>query len=136
MPVSPSNKQHELSAVLSATLETWAHQILYTREVYSRETFGTTRFMGIKCYVNRHPAVVSYIDETVRLAVPALLEGTADQLSLLIVGNRQSTGDDEYTADKEDNAVVVEECIMEEYTLRLVNFQGDQKQSYQRCQYD
>ena len=128
MPVSPSNnKQHDLSAVLSATLETWVHQILYTRGVYSKETFGATRFMGIKCYVNRHPAVVSYINETVRLAVPALLQGTADQLSLLIVGNRQSTDDEYYAADKEENAVVVEECILEEYTLRLMNFQGDHK---------
>ncbi|KAL7565019.1 hypothetical protein ACA910_020731 [Epithemia clementina (nom. ined.)] len=72
--------------VWAATLEVWAHQILYVRRVYPQETFISTEYQGITtCRVCRHPEVVSYIHDTVQAAVPALLRGTATEIALTIV---------------------------------------------------
>jgi hypothetical protein len=73
------------SALLSATLETWCHQVLYARQVYPRDTFKATRFLGIACFANRHPGVVSYISDTVQEAVPALLSKSVNQVSLVVM---------------------------------------------------
>ena len=125
--ITPSKKSW--ATVLSATLESWIHQLLYTRRVYPKETFGAVRFLGVQCYVNRHPGVVSYIDETVKLAVPAFLRGTADQLSLMITCCKEleptvevmSTPRDESSPSSTTEAL----AILEEYTLRLVSFRGN-----------
>jgi hypothetical protein len=82
---SSSHQNDERSALWAATLETWCHQLLFARRVYPKETFCSTRFLGIQCKVNRHPGVVSYIFETVQVAVPALLNGVANELSLVIL---------------------------------------------------
>jgi hypothetical protein len=82
---SSSHQNDERSALWTATLETWCHQILFARRIYPKETFCSTRFLGIQCKANRHPGVVSYIFETIRVAVPAILNGVANELSLLIL---------------------------------------------------
>lgn len=82
---SSSHQNDERSALWAATLETWCHQLLFARRVYPKETFCSTRFLGIQCKANRHPGVVSYIFETVQVAVPALLHGVANELSLVIL---------------------------------------------------
>jgi hypothetical protein len=109
------------TSLLSAALETWAHQLLYTRSVYPNDSFGAVRFLGVQCFVNRHPDVVSYIKATVQLAVPALLRGAADQLSLIVTGERE----DSSTAprdDREDTATVLD--TLEEYILRMTDYCG------------
>jgi len=75
------------STLLGATLEAWAHELLYVRHVYPRETFGQTRFLGVLCHASRHPAVVSYITNTIKVAVPSLVSGVADEIALTIVDN-------------------------------------------------
>ena len=115
-------------SLLSATLEAWIHLLLYTRGVYPKETFGAIRFLGVKCYVNRHPGVVSYIDETVKLAVPAFLRGTADQLSLVITCSKEvepTVAAMSTPSDKSTPSTMEALAILEEYTLRLVGFRGD-----------
>jgi hypothetical protein len=106
------------SLLWGAALETWAHQLLYTRCVYPKKTFGAARFLGVQCYVNRHPSVVSYIRQTVERAVPALLCGTADQLSLVITCDQQEE-------ESEDGTVLeVSEAVVEEYALRISSISG------------
>lgn len=73
------------SALLSSTLETWCHQVLYARQVYPRDTFTPTRFLGIACFANRHPGVVSYISDTIQVAVPAFLSGSVNEVSLVVM---------------------------------------------------
>ena len=80
-----SSLHQKWSALLSAALETWCHQILYARQVYPRETFAATRFLGIACFANRHPGVVSYISDTIQVAVPAFLSGSVNEVSLIIM---------------------------------------------------
>jgi hypothetical protein len=85
--LTASQFQKQWSSLLSATLESWAHHMLYVRHVYPRETFGGSSFLGVRCYVARHPGVVSYITNTLKVAVPSLLAGVADEISLIIFDN-------------------------------------------------
>lgn len=66
--------------VLAGLLEVWAHQLLYQRRVYPRKVFGPGRFLGVRVQNCRHPQVVSYIQKAVKVAVPALTNGVADQI--------------------------------------------------------
>ena len=61
--------------------------MLYMRRVYPIDTFARHNgFLGItSCQACRHPDVVSYISNTIEAAVPALLDGTATDLTLHIV---------------------------------------------------
>lgn len=88
--LSASQFQKQWSSLLSATLESWAHQLLYVRHVYPRETFGVSIFLGVRCHASRHPGVVSYITNSLKVAVPSLLSGVTDEISLIICDN----GDD------------------------------------------
>jgi mitotic spindle assembly checkpoint protein MAD2B len=110
--------KNNIEYVLAAGLETWAHQVLYSRRVYPKATFGNVRFAGIQCRVNRHPDVVQYIQETVSLAAPAIIQGSVDQVSLIITcyENWSQEGLDE----------TVEECKkLEECQIRFGNVQKD-----------
>lgn len=76
-------------ALLSATLECWAHSILYNKHIYPKDTFGPTRFLGVRCHVCRHPEVVSYVRDTIAVAVPALIENAADELVLYLTSENE-----------------------------------------------
>lgn len=78
--------------LLGATLETWAHHLLYMRRVYPRETFVPTSFLGVRCQANRHPGVVSYIRDSIEVGVPALISGVADEISLVIIESDELMG--------------------------------------------
>jgi hypothetical protein len=116
--------QVRCEALLRATLEHWAHHLLYVRRVYPREScFAKSIFVGVKgCRVCRHPGVISYISNSIYTAIPAIMlsccgGGGGDghsisdnvALSLTILDNNDE-GDD-------DAAAVMEQ---ETYTLRVL----------------
>ena len=75
-------------ALLASTLEMWCHQILYVRRVYPKDTFCPVGFLSATthCKANRHPAVVSYITDAIRVAVPTIfLQGAATELTLVVL---------------------------------------------------
>jgi len=111
MSAVPLKKQW--SALLSATLENWAHQLLYVRHVYPRETFGSARFLGVRCRVCRHPAVVSYISDTVNVVVPSIVEGVANEISFVITETDENLG-----STRE----------VEKYKLRILDMLSDWKE--------
>ena len=111
MSAVPLKKQW--SALLSATLENWAHQLLYVRHVYPRETFGSTRFLGVRCRVCRHPTVVSYISDTISVAVPSIVSGVADEISFIITETDENSG-----SSRE----------IEKYKLRILDMLSDWKE--------
>ena len=81
---SSSTRETSPQALWSAALELFCHQVLYVRHVYPRETFGTTRFLEVQCHVQRHPDVQKYLQEHVPVAVRALWEGEATEVSMVI----------------------------------------------------
>jgi hypothetical protein len=76
--------EDEYLSLWFAGLEMFCHQVLYVRHIYPKESFCLTRFLGVQCRANRHPEVVEYISNTLKVVVPALLKGASDELSLEI----------------------------------------------------
>jgi hypothetical protein len=116
---APQPLNRQFAALLAATLETWAHQLLFQRHIYPRETFGPTRFLGVRCQACRHPGVVSYIADTVGVAVPALMTGAADVLSLVVT----TTNEDSDHVD--DDSHIIVETVVETYSLKIVEMLRD-----------
>mmetsp|Transcript_20887 Transcript_20887/g.45305 ORF Transcript_20887/g.45305 Transcript_20887/m.45305 type:complete len:291 (-) Transcript_20887:166-1038(-) len=103
LPYSSISLRQGAENILAAALEVWAHQLLYQRCVYPVEAFASTgsSFQGItSCQACRHPPVVSYISETVQVAVPSFLDGVATELALRIV-QREPVSDSAVVADLE-----------------------------------
>jgi len=123
--VASHSLKERWASLLGATLETWAHQLLYVRHVYPRSTFAPTRFLatsattrtntsnsgggggGIQCKANRHPQVVSYIRDSVKVAVPAIVSGAVNEVSFVIT--------------EIDGASGLATADLETYTLTLNN---------------
>jgi hypothetical protein len=66
-------RSDDLRALWSGALEVFVHQLLFVRRVYPKGAFCSSRFVGARCNICRHPGVVSYISRAVRVAVPAIL---------------------------------------------------------------
>lgn len=117
LPVAQFQKQW--SSLLGAALEAWTHQILYSRRVYSRDSFAPTLFFGIKCYASRHPGVLSYIADALRVAVPALVSGVANEWTLTILDEEVEPENH----DDDNDATVTKKTTreLESYVLRFSN---------------
>jgi hypothetical protein len=76
---------------LAASLETWAHQLLYARHVYPPTTFAPCVFFGVACHAHRHPRVVAYIHDMVEMAVASFTSHVADAMTLTIVDDTDNT---------------------------------------------
>jgi hypothetical protein len=96
---STKHAEERFHALLKATLEAWAHQILYSRGVYPRSTFCPTTVWGLRCQACRAKEVVRYIQDSIDQAMLALVKGAAASLTLVIVDDDDSNDDD----DDDDN---------------------------------
>ncbi len=47
-------------------LEVFIHQLLYRRGVYPRDTFCSTRFVGVDCKINNNPGVLVYVADALK----------------------------------------------------------------------
>jgi len=83
--MSSFNIQQQLHALWSAALETWCHELLFMRQVYPRDTFAPTKFLGVSCQACRHPGVVRYITNTLQVIVPSILSGSATEVSVVML---------------------------------------------------
>lgn len=89
----PSRLKEEWTSLFAGTLEMWCHQLLYVLGVYPKESFAATNFLGVRCHANRHPDVAKYITETLKVTVPSLLSGSADEVTLVVKKNAFETLD-------------------------------------------
>ena len=112
--LSSAQFRKRFAGCFGAALEAWAHALLYQRRVYPSSTFTASAFLGVRFHVCRHPGVVSYVTDTLRVAVPALVSGAANELALTIVDTQDIQGE-------EDGGGAVE---LERYVLRF-HFQLD-----------
>lgn len=103
--LSASQFQKRFSACLGAALEAWAHMLLYQRRVYPSATFTASTFLGVRSYVSRHPSVVSYITDTLKVVVPSLVSGVATELALTIV-DLDHEGEDDGSAQELERYVL------------------------------
>jgi hypothetical protein len=105
--LSASQYQRQWSSLIGAALESWTHQLLFMRHVYPRETFTTVTFLGIRSHMSRHPDVVNYITNVCRVAVPAILSGAADEITLSIFDHDESTN---HTGTSDAAAIAADQC--------------------------
>lgn len=126
-------------ALFGATLDLWVHSILYIRHVYPREAFTSTRFLGIRCHVCRHPAVVQYIKDALSVAIPSIFQKVADEVYLAITDEKlSSTVDVERyrlnvldilsdlpTVDEDSHLIELLERSMRDMLLRVHSLESD-----------
>lgn len=132
--------QEQWTSLLGATLETWIYHLLYVRRVYPSDSFAATRFLGVQCQVNRHPGVVDYVSDTLQAAVPALVTGTADEISLVIFKDDTMVLE-RYTISMigridhsiETLPLLELEQAMRNLVLRIHSLEGRNMGSVQRC---
>lgn len=91
----PTNKtfsipefEKQLTEILASGLESWVHQLLHVKRIYPRDTFHNCSYLGIRLYLNRHPDVVAYIADAVKVAAPSLARGVADSVSVVLTEQR------------------------------------------------
>ena len=89
--------------------------VIYQRRVYPSATFTHSSFLGVRLYVSRHPGVVAYISDTLRVAIPSLVSGVAQEIVLTIIDENAN-----YVQDKEeDGACPTSNSMLEGYILRF-----------------
>lgn len=113
--------------LINFTLETWVHQLLYVRMVYPPDTFTISSFLGIRCYVCRHPDVDTYITETLKIVVPSLMSNVANEISFIITDDVVHIKSSEYIDNEErsDFATTVTTEEMEVFVLRVADLSSD-----------
>ena len=90
--------------------------VIYQRRVYPSATFTHSSFLGVRLYVSRHPGVVAYISDTLRVAIPSLVSGVAQEIVLTIIDENAN-----YVQDKEENGACPSSSSseLEGYILRV-----------------
>uniref|UniRef100_A0A7S0BWN5 HORMA domain-containing protein n=1 Tax=Proboscia inermis TaxID=420281 RepID=A0A7S0BWN5_9STRA len=83
-----------LHTLLGECLEVCIHELLYIRNVYSREIFETTRYLGVKCHCIscNESDLCSYINEFLRVACSGLCCGAANKVSFLVLDSSRGQG--------------------------------------------
>ena len=82
----PPQSQSQFTNLLSSTLETIFHQLLYSRSIYPPDSFVLHRHFGVRCHASRVPAVGEYIGDFLRVAVPAVVVGgVGDSMSFVVL---------------------------------------------------
>lgn len=112
----------QFAGLIKATLETWAHQILYTRRVYPSSTFAPASIWGVKCHACRAKDVVEYIQDSIETGLSALLKGSVSRLSLVIVEEEETAAGAETPSDHDDEneeALMAETGVVERERLTL-----------------
>lgn len=128
------------TGLLGATLETWCHHLLYVRNVYPRETFCNSYFLGVRCKACRHKSVVDYISAAVKVAVPALVGKVADDFLFEIIDEKateisdgvsstkrkraENNSQDTHQSSQPDSSSLraVSYIVMERFVLRISNW--------------
>jgi hypothetical protein len=73
-----------LTKIIGSFLEVMTHEILFNSSLYPFDAFSPTRHYGVTCHACRHPDVVDYIFETLKVAVPGIISGIVDEISIIL----------------------------------------------------
>lgn len=86
-----------LTKILGSFLEVITHEILFTCSLYPFDAFSPTRHYGVTCHACRHPDVVDYVFETLKVAVPGIISGIVDELSIIMYDSQTDKLLERYT---------------------------------------
>ncbi|KAL9188546.1 hypothetical protein ACHAXT_006924 [Thalassiosira profunda] len=85
MSKPPPAPSLQFSALLGSTLETILHELLHSRSIYPPDSFVLHRHLGVRCHASRVPQVGEYVANFLKVAVPSIVSGDADSLTLVIL---------------------------------------------------
>lgn len=77
-----------MTRILGSFLEVMIHEILYSSSLYPSDAFSATRHYGVTCHACRHPEVVDYIFETLKVAIPGIIAGMVDEISVMLYDSK------------------------------------------------
>ena len=80
-----SNASLQFSSLLGCTLESMIHELLYSRSIYPPDSYIHSRHLGVRFHCSRVPQVCEYISNFLKVAVPSIISGVGDSISLVIL---------------------------------------------------
>jgi hypothetical protein len=80
-----SSSSLQFSSLLGCTMESIIHQLLYSRSIYPPDSYVHHRHLGVRFHCSRVPQVCDYISNFLKIAVPSIIGGVADSISLVIL---------------------------------------------------
>ncbi|KAL7555163.1 hypothetical protein ACHAWF_018821 [Thalassiosira exigua] len=84
-PGAPAAAPSPFCTLLGSSLEAIAHELLHSRSVYPPDSFVLHRHLGVRCHASRVPQVGDYVADFLRVAVPSVMSGAADRMSLVVL---------------------------------------------------
>jgi len=85
MSSSTPASSSQFSSLLGSTIEAIIHELLYSRSIYPPDSFILHRHLGVRCHASRVPQVGDYIANFLRVAIPSIISGVGNTISLIIL---------------------------------------------------
>ncbi|KAL7539686.1 hypothetical protein ACHAXR_009494 [Thalassiosira sp. AJA248-18] len=124
----------QFSTLLGSTIETIVHELLYSRSIYPPDSFILHRHLGVRCHASRVPQVGDYIASFLRVAIPSIITGVGDSLSLVIleeeVINRSSGDDGRDVGERTGGTKTVERFAFQFQMDGVIGSLEEQKRNY------
>ena len=73
------------SSLLGCTMESIIHELLYSRSIYPLDSFVHQRHLSVRFHCSRVPQVCDYISNFLKIAIPSIISGVGDSISLIIL---------------------------------------------------
>ncbi|KAL7500925.1 hypothetical protein ACHAWT_009683 [Skeletonema menzelii] len=80
-----SNASQQFSSLLGCAIESMIHELLYSRSIYPPDSYVHSRHLGVRFHCSRVPQVCDYISNFLKVAVPSIISGVGDSISLVIL---------------------------------------------------
>lgn len=108
-----NNTKPRLKSILGSFLETAIHELLYLRSLYPHDAFTPSRHLQIAVHACRHPAVVEYIYDTLKIAVPSIIKGEIDALYLIFWDENTNEVYERFSFEFDDSILKTKEGVEE-----------------------
>jgi hypothetical protein len=73
------------ASLLGCTMESIIHELLYSRAIYPLDSFVHHRHLSVRFHCSRVPQVCDYISNFLKIAIPSVIGGVGDSISLIIL---------------------------------------------------
>lgn len=87
-------------------MESIIHELLYSRAIYPLDSFVHHRHLSVRFHCSRVPQVCDYISNFLKIAIPSIVSGVGDSISLIIleeeVANLRAANDNISSIAEED----------------------------------
>lgn len=75
----------QFSSLFGCTMESIIHELIYSRSIYPPDSYVLHRHLGVRFHCSRVPQVCDYISNFLKIAIPSIVSGVGDSISLVIL---------------------------------------------------